>query len=129
MQFALIFHLLSHGCPMTKHTTMQTLFMQLNVLDNPIKLWFNGCRWEMVDCMSKQVLKQTQTIVVGASFLSLSVDEVTTIDNQSQISVHAYVMFAWKRIPILLTPKCVVKGGNVDNFTIVIVQAFMEQGG
>jgi hypothetical protein len=33
--------------------------------------------------MSKQVLKQTQTIVVGASFLSLSVDEVTTIDNQS----------------------------------------------
>jgi hypothetical protein len=32
--------------------------------------------------MSKQVLKQ-KIIVVGASFLSLSVNEVTNIDNQS----------------------------------------------
>jgi hypothetical protein len=37
----------------------------------------------MADCMFKQVLKQIQTIVVGASFLSLSADEVITIDNQS----------------------------------------------
>jgi len=33
--------------------------------------------------MFEKVLKQTQTIVVGTSFLSLSVDEVTNVDNQS----------------------------------------------
>jgi hypothetical protein len=33
--------------------------------------------------MSKKVLKQTQTIVVGANFLSLNVDEVTNVDDQS----------------------------------------------
>ncbi len=37
----------------------------------------------MIDCMFEQVLKQTQTTIVGASFFSLSVDEVITIDNQS----------------------------------------------
>ncbi len=33
--------------------------------------------------MFEQILKQTQTIVVGASFFSLSADEVTIVDNQS----------------------------------------------
>jgi hypothetical protein len=33
--------------------------------------------------MFEQVLKQIQIIVVGASFLSLNVDEVINVDNQS----------------------------------------------
>jgi hypothetical protein len=74
-------------------------------------------------------LKQIQIIVVIASFLSLSADEVIAIENQSWISMHAYVMHAWKRIPILLTLQHIVEGGNVDNLTIIIVQAFMQQGG
>ncbi len=37
----------------------------------------------MVDYMFKQVLKQIQTIIGGANFLSLSVDETTTVDNRS----------------------------------------------
>ncbi len=75
--------------------------------------------------MFEQVLKQIQIIVVGASFLSLNVDEVINVDNQSQISMHAYVMRAWKKIPILLTFQRVVEGRNVDNLTVVIAQAFM----
>jgi hypothetical protein len=35
------------------------------------------------NCMLEQVLKQTQIIVVGASFFSLNADEVTNVDNQS----------------------------------------------
>jgi hypothetical protein len=57
----------------------------------------------MENCMFKKVLKQTQTIVIRASFLPLNVNDVTTIDNQPWISVHAYVMHAWKKIPLLLT--------------------------
>jgi hypothetical protein len=38
---------------------------------------------DMTNCMFEQVLKQTQTIVVGASFLSLNVDEVIIVDNPS----------------------------------------------
>jgi hypothetical protein len=39
--------------------------------------------------------------------------------------MHAYVMRAWKKIPILLTFQRVVEGRNVDNLTVVIAQAFM----
>jgi hypothetical protein len=83
----------------------------------------------MADCMSKQVLKQIQTIIIGASFLSLSVDEVIIIDNQSWILVHAYVMHTWKRIPILFTLQHVVEDENVDNLTTIVTQTFMQQGG
>jgi hypothetical protein len=76
--------------------------------------------------MSKQLLKQIQTIVVRASFLSLSVDEVITIDNQSWMLVHAYVMHAWKRIFILLTLQHVVKGGNANNIIAIIIQVLMS---
>jgi hypothetical protein len=43
--------------------------------------------------------------------------------------MHAYVMHAWKKIPILFTLQCVVEGWNVDNLTVIIAQAFMQQGG
>ncbi len=110
---------------MIEYTSTWTLFVQLNVHDNPIKHWYDGFGWEMANYMSKQVLKQIQTIVTQASFLSLSVDEVTIVDDQFWISVHAYVMHAWKKIPILLTHQHVVEGGNVDKITIVVAQTFM----
>ncbi len=59
----------------------------------------------------------------------MSADEVNIIENQSWISVHSYVMHAWKRIHILLTLQYIVEGGNVDNLITIIVQAFMKQGG
>ncbi len=79
--------------------------------------------------MSEQVLKQIQTVIIGANFFSLNANEVTTIDDQSWILVHAYVMHAWKRILILLTLQHVVKGGNAKNLIVVIAQALMQQGG
>ncbi len=82
VQFALIFHLLSDDHPMIKYITMQMLFVQLNVLDNPIKHQFDGSRWEIVDYMFEQVLKQIKTIIIGANFLSLNANEVTIIDDQ-----------------------------------------------
>jgi hypothetical protein len=51
----------------------------------------------------------------------LNAYEVIIDDNQSWISVHAYVMHAWKRIPIILTLQHVVEGGNVDKITTIII--------
>jgi hypothetical protein len=39
--------------------------------------------------------------------------------------MHAYVMHAWKGIPIILTLQHVVEGGNANNLIVVIVQALM----
>jgi hypothetical protein len=68
MQFALIFHLLSHGHPMTKYTTMQTLFVELNVPNNHMKHWFHGFGWEMTNCMFEQVLNKLKLLLLGQAF-------------------------------------------------------------
>jgi hypothetical protein len=51
------------------------------------------------------------------AFLSLNVDEIIIVDNQSWLLVHVYVMHAWK--------KNVVEGGNVDNLITMIAQSVM----
>ncbi len=81
VQYALIFQLFNHNHPMIEYTTMETLFVQLNIPNNPIKHWSNGYGWEMANCMFEQVLKQIQITIVGAIFLSLSAYEITTINN------------------------------------------------
>jgi hypothetical protein len=59
----------------------------------------------------------------------LSANEIITIDNQSWLLMHVYVMHAWKIILILFTFRNVVEGGNVNNLTIAITHPFMQQGG
>lgn len=48
----------------------------------------------MVDLMCEKMLKIIQSVVVGASFVSLSVNEVSIIDNKSWILIHVYMMQA-----------------------------------
>jgi hypothetical protein len=42
--------------------------------------------------MCELMLKKTQNTICGARFISLNVDEITIIDDQSWISIHVYVM-------------------------------------
>jgi len=60
VQFAFMFHLFIHGPPLIEYTTMQMLFMQLSVFNNPIQnIGLMGASWETEDCICKQVLKGT----------------------------------------------------------------------
>jgi hypothetical protein len=62
-------------------------------------------------------------------FISMSCDEVTTIDNQSWLFVHVYVTNEWKRVSILLNLQRVVDGAIFNNLTSVIMKSLMEFGG
>jgi hypothetical protein len=66
---------------MIDYTSMQKLFMQLNVFNNPMKYWFDEVGWEITNCMCEQVLKRIQRFMVGSKFVSLNVHEITTFDN------------------------------------------------
>jgi hypothetical protein len=55
-------------------------------------------------------------------------DEVTTIDNQSWVSIHCYVVKDWCHLPILISLKQVIEGGNLDNFTKVIMGVLIRWG-
>jgi hypothetical protein len=42
--------------------------------------------------MCELMFKKTQSVILGARFISLNVNEIITIDNQSWISIHVYVI-------------------------------------
>lgn len=63
----------------------------------------------------------TKKYIFTTSFLVMSCDEVTTVDNQSWVNIHAYLVDGFKCISILLNFKKLIGGGTIDNLTIVIV--------
>jgi hypothetical protein len=48
-----------------------------------MKHWFDGANSKMIDYVCEQVLKRTQSVVVGSNFFSLNIDKITIIDNKS----------------------------------------------
>jgi hypothetical protein len=62
-------------------------------------------------------------------FISISYGEMTTIDNQSWILTHVYVVEGWRCLLILLTLQQVLEGSNVDNLTKIIVDSLLIYGG
>jgi hypothetical protein len=71
----------------------------------------------------------TKKIILDSSFLSIFVDEIITINNQSWISIHCNVMIGFNCVAILFILECLVEGGNVTNIKTIIVSTLMMYGG
>jgi hypothetical protein len=53
---------------------------------------------------------------------------MTSVDNQSWVLVHGYVVNDWCQIPILLIVERVVDGSNLDNLTRVLMNSLLING-
>jgi hypothetical protein len=62
-------------------------------------------------------------------YVALNCDEMFTIDNQSWLLDHYYVVQNWVRILILISLDKVFEGSNSDNPTKVIRKALIIGGG
>jgi len=82
---------------------MQQFFAFIKVPNNPWHRWNNSSVWIMAKCMHKIVLTNTQLVVQKTRFISIFVDEDTTMDSQSWLGVHVYLIDGWKCNLILLT--------------------------
>jgi hypothetical protein len=129
VQMAIVFHLLSFGRPMLEYEHMRGLLEQLGWPKFPIKHWCDTSGWEMAESLYNVVQNCTKVVVSGAKFLSLSWDEVSTVDNQSWISIHAYVLVDWERVSLLLSLERLTEGSNAAHITKVIVNAVVRDGG
>jgi hypothetical protein len=58
-----------------------------------------------------------------AHYFAVTVDEVTTVDNGSYLSVHVYVVQDWVRIPFLVSLQRVECPPNAENLTKLIVDS------
>jgi hypothetical protein len=129
VQMAIVFHLLSFGRPMLEYEHMRGLLEQLGCPKLPLKHWYDSAGWEFAESFYNIVQRRTKLVVSGAKYLSLSCDEVSTVDNQSWISIHAYVLVNWKRVPLLLSLERLTEGSTAASITKVIVNALVRDGG
>jgi hypothetical protein len=75
----------------------------------------------MARAMHNVVLKQMKVVLQQNKFISINCDEITILDNQSWISVHAYVVENWRKQPILLNLEIVVDRSTFNNLNIVVL--------
>jgi hypothetical protein len=87
---------------MTNFEHMKGLFDFLEVGHTRRKHWAYSISWGMDATMHNVILKHTMLLVQHAKFISINCDEVTTLDNQSWISIDVYIFENWHRVPILL---------------------------
>jgi hypothetical protein len=91
-QMGVIFHLLSTGRPMMDYSAIRPMLQFLGVPKLAKRHWSDGVGWMLAECMFRQVEAKTLETVRSSRFISLSCDEVTSIDNGSWISIHCYVV-------------------------------------
>jgi len=92
VQFSTLFQILSNGCSMCDYEREQFLLRHLKVKNVPKKHWSETSGWEMAEHLHASILLALKGMVRGASFISISADEVTAIDTTSWIGVHVYAM-------------------------------------
>jgi hypothetical protein len=101
----------------------------VDVPNNPKMHWLDSLGWIMVEFMNVHVINAILAKVFAPNYVALTCDEVSTMDNGSWISIHAHVMQHWAKVPMLNFLQRVVDGLEVDNVTIIIIEALQKGGG
>lgn len=83
----------------------------------------------MVENLSNVVQAKKMEIVSVAPYFLVSCDKVTTLDDQSWISIHVYMICDWERMSMLLTLEHITEGNGIANISKMIVDAHTNQGG
>jgi hypothetical protein len=106
---------------MLEYEPLKPLLQFLNVLKMLHKELNNIVRWTM------QIAMKTTNQVV--QYLSITCAEVTTIDTQSWINIHVYVVQDWAKVSILMSLEQITKGATANNLTKVIMEVATMKGG
>jgi hypothetical protein len=83
----------------------------------------------MVEHIENEVKKATKIIIQNAKFISLTCDEVISMDNVSWVSVHGYIVQDWCYIPLSLNVKPAFFRSRANSLTLLIMNFLMTQGG
>jgi hypothetical protein len=77
---------------MIDYENFKPLFEFLKLRFIPKKHWIDGAHWEMVEHMHNEMKKAIKAIIQNAKFVSLTCDEVISMDNASWVSMHSYIV-------------------------------------
>jgi len=77
----------------------------------------------MFETFNSIIMQAMKLALDKTNVFFLSCDEVISIDNQSWLSIHAYTIQNWTKVPMLLSLEHLMDGVNVTNLIIMIMQA------
>jgi len=129
VQFATMFHTLKHDMLMFEYEVQKDLFDFLNLEKSPKMHWTNNSGRVMVQHMHGIILEVTQFAIGATQYVSFICDEASTIENQSWLLIHVYMVQNWLKLLIFLCLECVVPKSNANNLTLILMQALVHQGG
>jgi hypothetical protein len=130
VQFATLFHVLCCGRPIREYTARFELYKFLGVPDLPTSHWCAGSGWIMAEHIYDFVKKKQAAMIHAANYIALSADESNTIDNQSVIVIHCYVLSDWGRQSLMIAlSKLESDGATADSLTKIIMSALLVNCG
>jgi hypothetical protein len=71
--------------------------------------------------MHRQMKHKTIFTIIFSTYVTLTRDEITIVDNGNWISIHAYITSNSVCIPIMISLQEVVSRVGVDNLTTMIM--------
>ena len=114
---------------MLEYEAHQGLYKLLGVPDLPGAHWCDSSAWIMASFMHKLVVEEIHKLVESANFLAVTVNEATSVDNASYLSVHCYVVRDWVRMPLLVSLQRIDCPATADNLTKLIVEVVVTGNG
>jgi hypothetical protein len=85
----------------TEFSRMEKLLLAVKHPQVSDMRWSGTSAWSTVEAMDSVRLSKAVEKIHSASFFSISLDEATTVDNRTMLSIHAYVMEDWEHKPVL----------------------------
>ncbi|KAG0572707.1 hypothetical protein KC19_VG119100 [Ceratodon purpureus] len=114
---------------MLEYESRLTLYKFLNVLDLPNVHWCdNSCR-VMASYIYRVVIEEIKNLIRDASFIVVTIDEVTSIENGSYLPVHYYTVNDWVRVLHVISLRKVDCASIAANLTKLVVEAVKTEGG
>jgi hypothetical protein len=114
---------------MLEYEALKPLFQFLDLLKMLHKQWSDTIGWTVADCLHKEIEIAMKTTNQVVEYLSITCDEVTTIDTQSWINIHTSVVQDWAKVPIFISLEQVTEGASTSNLTKVIIEPTTMKGG
>ncbi len=78
--------------------------------------------------MQQKYNKKLKKVIVSFKYLALSCDEVITIDNQSWVFIHCYVVQDWCYLFLLIFKEQVTKGKGLNNLIKILMDVLEKHG-
>ncbi|KAJ9516052.1 hypothetical protein QJQ45_024482, partial [Haematococcus lacustris] len=76
--------------------------------------WKDNAGWQIAEAVDAVYQEASKELLDAAHFISISLDEATTVDNMAVMCVHAYVLVGFERKQIFLALKDVKEAPNAD---------------